>query len=138
MAAGEDPLSAKQFDIPFEYEVDTVALPQEASVRVVSSLDMLSANLVNSEEIEIKAQANLGISIFVSEKTDVILDMKVSDIDYSKKAAVPGIVGYIVKEGDTIWSIARKYYATTEAIRTVNKLESDDIKAGDRLIIVKS
>lgn len=138
VTSGEDPLSAKQIDVPYEYVVDTVTLPKNASVRVCPNIDMLSANLLNSEEIEIKAQLNLGISIFVSESTDVIVDMEVSDIDYEKKAAMPGIVGYIVKDGDTIWSIARKYYATTESIRNVNNLEDDNIKAGDRLIIVKS
>lgn len=138
VAAGDEPLSSKLFDIPFEYVVDTVSLPATASVRITPSLDMLSASLLGSEEMEIKAQVNLGISIFVSEKADVIVDMEVSDIDYDKKAAMPGIVGYIVKEGDTIWSIARKYYATTESIRCINSLDTDDIKAGDRLLIVKS
>ena len=102
------------------------------------SLDQLNATLLNSEEIEIKAQVNLGISIFARTKVDVITDMTVSQIDYEKKASLPGIVGYIVKKGDTIWSIARKYYATTESIRSVNNLESDYLKEGDRIIIVKS
>lgn len=138
VAAGDDPLSSVLLDIPFDYDVDTATLPENASVRVTPSLDMLSANLLNSEEIEIKAQVNLGISVFVSEAASVIVDMEVSDIDYEKKAAMPGIVGYIVKEGDTIWSIARKYYATTESIRNINNLDSDNIKTGDRLLIIKS
>ncbi|MGN0435276.1 MAG: SPOCS domain-containing protein, partial [Wujia sp.] len=138
ISSGDDPMSCMHIDIPFEYSVDTNPLSQDASVRIVPSLDMLSASLLNSEEIEIKAQVNLGISIFTRSVTNVITDTTVEDIDYEKKAAMPGIVGYIVKKGDTIWSIARKYYATTESIRTVNNLESDNIKEGDRLIIVKS
>ena len=51
---------------------------------------------------------------------------------------MPGIVAYVAKKDDTIWSVARKYYATTESIRTINNLESDYINEGDRLIIVKS
>lgn len=138
ISAGDDPMNCMQVDIPFDYTVDTVPLSADDSVRIVPSIDQLNATLLNSEEVEIKAQVNLGISIFARTDMDVITDMTVSAIDYEKKAAMPGIVGYIVKKGDTIWSIARKYYATTESIRSVNNLDSDFVKEGDRLIIVKS
>ena len=111
---------------------------KETSIRIVPELDQLGATLLNSEEMEIKAQISLGISVFEKTSSNVITDMKLNDIDYEKKGAMPGIVGYVVKKDDTIWSIARKYFATTESIRKVNNLESDAIKEGDRLIIVKS
>ena len=62
----------------------------------------------------------LEIMVFETRNTDVITDMTISPIDYERKAAMPGIAGYVVKKGDTIWSIARKYYATTESIRKIN------------------
>ncbi len=138
VASGDDPLSSMRVDIPFEYTADTPCLAPDASVRITPNLDSLSANLLNSEELEIKAEVNLGISIFEKKNMDVILDMSVEDIDYEKKAAMPGIVGYIVKNDDTIWSIARKYYATTESIRSINNLENDTLHEGDRIIVVKS
>lgn len=138
IAAGDDPLSCMQIDVPFEHVVDTAPLAAQNSIRIVPSLDMLSASLLNSEEIEIKAQVNLGISIFERNSVNVITDMTVNEIDYKKKAAMPGIVGYIVKKDDTIWSIARKYYATTESIKQINNLDSDNIREGDRLLIVKN
>ena len=138
ISTGEDPMNCMEIDIPFEYAVDSVPLSKEDSVRIIPSIDQLGATMLNSEEVEIKAQINLGISVFSRSKTEVITDMKLIPIDYDKKASMPGIVGYIVKNGDTIWSIARKYYATTESIRTINNLENDNIREGDRLIIVKS
>lgn len=138
ISADDEPMNCMEVDIPFDYTVDTVPLSAEDSVRIVPSLDQLTATLLNSEEVEIKAQVNLGISIFTHTSTDIITDMNVAPIDYEKKAALPGIVGYIVKKGDTLWSIARRYYATTDSIRAINKLENDYIKEGDRLIIVKS
>ena len=49
----------------------------------------------------------------------------------------PGIVGYIVKEGDDLWSLAKNYSTTKEGIMEVNDLTSEDIKIGDRLLIFK-
>lgn len=138
ISADDEPMNCMEVEIPFNYDVETMSLSKEDAVRIVPGLDQLGATLLNSEEVEIKAQVNLGISIFSHTSTDVITDMKVSPIDYEKKAKMPGIVGYIVKNGDTLWSIARKYYATTDSIREVNNLESDYVQEGDRLIIVKS
>lgn len=134
----DDPMNCMETEIPFEYTVDSISVSPTDSIRIIPCLDQLGASLVNSGEIEIKAQVNLGITVFAKSCVDVITDMTVSPIDYEKKADMPGIVGYVVKNGDTIWSIARKFYATTESIRSINNLESDNIKAGDRLIIVKS
>lgn len=134
----EDPLSVLNIAVPFEHFVDTASLKGNEEIKVVPEIDQLSASLLNSEEIEIKGQICLGISIVEKLSVDVITDMTLGEIDYEKKAAMPGIIGYVVKKDDTIWSIARKYYATTDSIKRINELDSDEIKEGDRLIIVKS
>lgn len=50
---------------------------------------------------------------------------------------MPGMVGYVVKPGDTLWSIAKTYYTTKDNIVRCNELENEMIEAGDKLIIVK-
>ena len=62
--------------------------------------------------------------------------MKQGPLDYDKIREIPGIVGYIVKEGDTQWSIAKAYFTTVESIREQNE-DISDIKPGDKLLIVK-
>lgn len=34
-------------------------------------------------------------------------DLQILPIDEAKKAAQPGIVGYVVQKGDSMWSIAK-------------------------------
>ena len=50
---------------------------------------------------------------------------------------LPGMVGYIVKEGDTLWNIAKRYSTTVSNIMEDNGLTSDVIKPGMRLMILK-
>lgn len=135
--SSDRPMDLIEMDIPFEYNVDTAELSEDTNINVVPKLIRLSAAMLNSREIEIKAEAGLEIMVFETRNTDVITDMTISPIDYERKAAMPGIAGYVVKKGDTIWSIARKYYATTESIRKINNLEKDEINEGDRIIVVK-
>ena len=46
-------------------------------------------------------------------------------------------MGYIVKEGDDLWSLAKNYSTTKEGIMEVNELTSEDIKPGEKLLIFK-
>ena len=49
----------------------------------------------------------------------------------------PGIVGYIVKEGDDLWTLAKRYSTTKEGIMEVNEMTDEMIKPGDRILIFK-
>ncbi len=97
ISAGEEPLSCMEIDVPFSYTADTVPLSKDDSVRIYPSIDQLNANLVNSQEIELKGIVSLGMSIFAKNTVEAITDMQLEPIDTAKKAAMPGIVGYIVK-----------------------------------------
>ena len=62
-----------------------------------------------------------------------------TSIDKSKEKLknIPGITGYIVKEGDTLWNIAKRFYTTADSIMEANNLENDMIYPGMKLIILK-
>jgi LysM repeat protein len=50
---------------------------------------------------------------------------------------LPGIVGYIVQPGDSLWNIAKKFHTTIDTIMTANGLTEKAVKPGERLILVK-
>ncbi len=47
----------------------------------------------------------------------------------------PGDTIYMVRNGDTIEKIARKFHTTPSAVRLVNLLANNDLQEGDRLVI---
>ena len=63
-------------------------------------------------------------------------DIKEEPLDYDAIQKIPGIVGYIVKEGDSLWSIAKNYFTTVESIQEQNR-GVEEVNPGDRLLIVK-
>ena len=51
----------------------------------------------------------------------------------------PGIwqVFYIAREGDSLWDIGRRYFVPVSRIREINELTDDEIRPGEKLLIVK-
>ena len=47
------------------------------------------------------------------------------------------MAGYLVKQGDTLWKIAKKYYTTVDNIQKINEIKGTNIKEGDMLLVVK-
>ncbi len=123
--------------VPFSYKVESAPLSEQDSIRITPSLDQISANMLGNDEVEIKAVINMSITVFARKSINLITDMNLAPIDMEEKAGMPGIVGYVVKEGDSIWSIAKRYYSSLDSIRQINELATDDIQPGDRLIVVK-
>ncbi|MGN0396321.1 MAG: SPOCS domain-containing protein [Coprococcus sp.] len=131
------PVQQLETVIPFSYKVESTPLSEQDSVRITPSLDQISANMLGSDEVEIKAVINMSITVFARKSVNLITNINLAPIDMEEKAKMPGIVGYVVKEGDSIWSIAKQYYSSLDSIRQINELTSDEIMPGDRLVIVK-
>lgn len=48
------------------------------------------------------------------------------------------MTGHVVTEGDSIWKLAKAYYASPEDIREVNGLKGDELPVGQPLLIMKN
>jgi len=58
--------------------------------------------------------------------------------DFNSDCRQNSLVIYFVKEGDTLWKIAKKFRSTIDEIASVNNIENiEKISIGDRLYIPK-
>ena len=92
-----------------------------------------------SDWIVIVIGASLGVYVVVLQcSEDFILDkMEEAPLDQEKIRSLPGITVYIVQPEDTLWDIAKRFYTTTEEIRSMNELENEEISSGMPLLLVK-
>ena len=93
--------------------------------------------MINSEEIEIKAVLSLDALIMQQLEAEIITDIMAKPYDMEQIQALPGIVGYVVKPGDTLWKIAKRFYSTVDSIKLINELKDDKIHPGDKLVLMK-
>ncbi len=131
------PLNSVKGVIPFNQVIEAKGIKPSSIYRVKPALEQLSVMMLDGEEIEVKAGIGLGTIVFDSIAEPIITDIASYELDYDKIQKMPSIIGYIVKANDTLWDIAKRYYSTVDRIMELNDLESEVVKSGDKLLIMK-
>lgn len=137
--SGDDryPINSFSTMVPFSHLIETPGLAAEDLYELSGSVEQLNAIMVDSNEIEVKAELSLDTIAFKKQKGKAVIGAKEQPFDEERFAELPGMVAYIVKKGDTLWQIAKEYDTTMQKLMSMNELDSDDIKSGDRLFIMK-
>ncbi len=93
--------------------------------------------IIDNGEVDVKCVVFFRTNIYKKWQEKIVEQIVVSEPDAEKMAALPGIAVYMVKPGESLWDIGKRYYVPVSVIRQTNNLSSDDVKAGDKILIVK-
>lgn len=136
---GEDkqPYACLKGHIPFRYTLEATGIESSSEYNVQAQVEQINGAMLDSEEVEIKAVLCFHAVVFKVMEQDIVTDIIVKELDIAKVNDLPGLVAYIAKEGDTLWQIGKKYYVPVAQIKEMNNLGSDELRPGDKLLIVK-
>ena len=136
---GEDdsPYGCTQAQIAFQYTLDVPDIAPGDIDSVRGTVEQLQVTMLDGEEMDVKAVISFSTVVFKTVPIDLINQVTVSPLDTGKMSNLPGIVVYVVKDGDNLWNIGKRYYVPVETMRRMNGLESDELKVGQKLLIVK-
>ena len=124
-------------NIPFQYVLEAEGVNDNCIFPVAAFVDQITPAIIDNEEVDVKCVLYFRSNIYEKWQEKIVEEIVVSEPDAEKMAALPGIAVYMVKEGDSLWDIGKRYYVPVSAIRQTNSLTSDEIKTGDKLLIVK-
>ncbi len=133
----EMPYVSTQAQIPYQYTLDIPDITSEDMGKVHGEVEQLQVNMLDGEEMDVKAVLTFTTTVFQNIPMELINQVTVSDIDSGKLGSLPGMVIYMVKPGDNLWNIGKKYYIPVDSLRELNGLGSDELKVGQKLLIVK-
>lgn len=136
---GEDeaPYGCAQAQIPYQYTLEVPDISPEDTEAVHAEVEQLQVTMLDGEEMDVKAVLCFSTVVFQSIPVELISQVSVAPLDTAKLSSLPGMVIYMVKEGDNLWNIGKKYYMPVDSLRSLNGLESDELKPGQKLLIVK-
>lgn len=131
------PFDTWQGVIPFSHLMECGEMEEELRFHIAATLEQLSITLQGGDEIEVKAALAFHGFFKKSGKRKMIQEVKTVPLSLEEVEKRPSIVGYIVKPEDDLWSLAKRYSTSVDAIKEVNDVSSEKLKAGDRLLIFK-
>ncbi len=131
------PYNSVKGTIPFTYSMDVPNIAITDSYRYKAELEQLQVVMLDSEELDVKAVLRFAATVFENIPVSLITDVEVSELEMSKVNDLPSMVAYVVKPEDNLWNIGKKYYLPVNKIKEVNGLTSDELKVGEKLLLVK-
>ena len=136
---GEDamPYSSIEEQIPFRYTLEIPKLQKTDICKLQASVEQLQIQLLDGEEMEARAVLGFQTVAFRPIPIELVQEIEAASLDTENWSMLPGMVIYVVKPGDTLWNIGRRYYIPVAQIMSLNHLESDLLQVGQKLFIVK-
>jgi len=132
----DKPYTSAEGYLPFTYETD-LHTDKKCSYELQPTLSAVMATVSGNGDIEAKAILNFNLLAFEDITESKVAEIKVVEADADKRNRLPGIIGYMVQEGDELWDIGKRYYVPVSQILEFNNLSGENIRAGEKLLIVK-
>ena len=93
-------------------------------------------NTVLLPDSSIEATLELSIQSLNAEKIEVINEIEIEDEESDDKYSM---IIYCLKEGDSLWKIAKKFKSTVKEISNINEIEDENkINIGDKIYIPRA
>ncbi len=134
----EMPYGVIRGTIPFRETIDAQKMSGDYSYRLECQCDDVNVNMVDSEEIEVKAAVRIRAVVYDTREINLIEDAVLAQPDYEKLGNLPGVAILLFEPGDTLWSIGKKYCLPVQRIRELNGIaDKKEPAPGSRIMIVK-
>ena len=123
--------------VPFEHFIEVNDLNENCIYEINAWVDRISVMVSDEREVEVKAVIALDTIVFDVIEKRIITDFSIGETDEEDIRNKPGMIGYIVQKGDSLWSIAKRFATTVDSVMRLNELETDVIYPGQKLLIMK-
>ena len=132
---GQMQINSKNATIPFDMTLDNIENAEK--MEAMPSVEIQSSNCrVEGGAINCNADLRFDVGLHENRNLDIIDEISENELEDPQDYSV---VIYIVKKGDTLWDIAKRFRSTVDDIVRVNGLENPDkILEGEKLYIPKT
>ena len=113
--------------VPFEHFVEIDGFTEDSQYWLRGTVEQLQVNLLDNTEYEIKALLQIAVLALNHDTLSNIISIDEKELDMDSLQKQPGMIGYVRREGEDLWDVAKKYHATTENM----------IEVGNKVLVIK-
>ena len=128
-------IDVRTIELPFNFSTEIKGVNKNSFVS--TNINVAKQDFIIGQNGNIDCNINLEFEINVSMTTGVNI-IENLDVEELQEAKSYSMIIYFVKQGDTLWNIAKKFKSTVEDIACVNNIEDvNKIRIGEQLFIPK-
>ena len=126
-------IDTKMYTLPFTFNLDNNDINSNKVVN--TKVNCINDEFVIASDGMIECKVDLMFELEMYNNTNINI-MNEIDIEENNVNSSPSMIVHIVKQGDTLWNIAKQHNTTVEEIVNVNKIEDpNNISIGQKLFI---
>lgn len=132
-----EPVRSVVEQIPFDYRIEAEGIRGDSIYQLTESVEQLTAVMLGGEQVEIRGVIVFDLLVLQQTCYPVISQVEVHPMDLEAIEQLPGITGYIVQPGDSMWTVAKHFHTTPDIVRETNGMTTEEVEPGMRLVLVK-
>ena len=132
------PINSVKEMVPFNHLIEIDGITKESKYSIKPYVEQVNVVMSSGSTFEVKVAINMDTIVFLANSEMVVKDIIEHMIDKKDWNNRASMTGYIVKENDNLWDIAKKFYTTVDMLKKTNKIVDKDIEKGDKMLIIKS
>lgn len=134
-----EPMCSLTEQIPFRHFLDIPGVRLGMPYTVKCETDNVSFLQINSEMLELRAVLNIYAEVMKHNERRLVDNIEEVEGVTIDEGRIPAVTIYMVQKGDTLWSIAKRYNTTVDALAKMNNIDNPSkLTAGNKLMILKS
>jgi len=132
----EQPVCCSRRDIPFRKSVDVPGVTEGQECDINLDLGYCSFSMESSGKVDVRMTLGIGIITYGTERVSIIAEVEDRGETLTRSEPQPSVLIYFAQQGDSLWSIAKKYRVTVGDLEKANEMDSEAvINAGKQILI---
>ena len=133
LSNGELDVETRSTKIPFKYIAQNLENTENLNTNM--NIEILNKDFVVEENGDILSNIDMNMNLDISKTASLNLIDEI-ETNGEREEQDYSIVMYIVKKGDTLWKIAKKYGSTIEDIVRTNGIEDENMIYPDEKLYI--
>ncbi|MDF2615117.1 MAG: hypothetical protein K0S71_2903 [Clostridia bacterium] len=124
--------------IPFIQDIEVKGIQNKATVVPRVLVKDVKIYSQNKKEIVVEYVLDTMAEVYTKNNLSVLEEIDLDDMTKEELDKYPSMTVYQVKNGDSLWELAKKFNTSVQDIEEVNDIDMpDSLHAGQKLIILK-
>lgn len=134
----KNPLASIKNVVPFHHTIEVPGIQPDSRYQLEAGIEQMTTVMLDASQVEVKAVIDLNCIVFGKNSMDRLIGVREEPLDMERLQERPGIIGYIGRNGERLWDIAKENFTTIASIQETNHLNRDVLGDGEKILIIKS